>query len=181
MRYEVLIDDSVKGPYTLDELQAQLTNGVIWPSTPARGVGQNDWRATADVVEQQRRLPLPGATRGHRFPPPVPNHDSRPTQLDSRVAPTIAVESVIDKVFRVWGWILGSSLLVGLIAAGVYVWYSAKDPDEQRLLQRLGRSVLITLNAGVWKPLVLIPFVLIAFWKSVVKRAKKILGTDLDR
>ncbi|WP_075094020.1 hypothetical protein [Planctomyces sp. SH-PL14] len=91
------------------------------------------------------------------------------------------MESVIDKVFRVWGWILGSSLLVGLIAAGVYVWYSAKDPDEQRLLQRLGRSVLITLNAGVWKPLVLIPFVLIAFWKSVVKRAKKILGTDLDR
>lgn len=181
MRYEVLVDDCVTGPYTLDELRAQLTNGVIWPSTPARDVGQNDWRATVDVLEQRERHPPLGAVRGHRSPHPFSNNDGPPILGDPGGSSAVAGESVIEKVFWVWGWILGGTLLVGLIAAGFYLWHSVKDPDEQRLLQRLGRSALIILNAGVWKPLVLIPLALIAFWKNLAKWAKRILRSDANR
>jgi hypothetical protein len=72
-------------------------------------------------------------------------------------------------------------LLVGVIAAGFYLWHSAKDPDEKRLLQRLGRSALFMLDAGTWKPLVLIPLALIAFWKSLAKWAKRIWGSDVNQ
>jgi hypothetical protein len=181
MRYEVLIDDSVKGPYTLDELGAQLTNGAIWPSTPARDVGQNDWRVTADVVEQPERLVPPRASRGHGDTPPIPNDDSLPIRRSQRGSSVVAGESVIDNVFRVWAWILGGSLLVGVAAVGFYFWHSVKDPDEQRLMQRLGRSALILLSAGAWKPFVLIPLALVAFWKTLAKWVKRFLGSDVNR
>lgn len=181
MRYEVLIDDGVQGPFTLDELRVQLTNGAIWPSTPVRDVGQNDWRVTAEVVEQRERHPPRRATRGHDDLPPVPNNDGPPILRDPGGSSAVAGESVIDKVFWVWGWILGGTLLVGLIAAGFYFWHSVKDPDEQRSLERWARSAVIVLKAGAWKPLVLIPLALIAFWKSLAKWAKRIMGSDVNQ
>lgn len=180
MRYEILIDGNVRGPFTLNELRAQLTDGAIWPSTPARGVGQNDWQVTADVVEQRERYPPPVPTRGSGAPPPVPNNDGPPILRAPGASPEVAGASIIDRVFCVWGWILGGLLLVGVVAACFYVWHSVKDPDEQRLLQRLGRSALVILNAGAWKPFVLIPLALIAFWKSLAKWAKRILVSDVN-
>jgi len=63
-RYHVAIDGEASGPYSVEGLQQQLSNGVVKPDTLVWASGMGDWQEASKVDE------LSGLFRA---PPPLPH------------------------------------------------------------------------------------------------------------
>jgi hypothetical protein len=123
MNIHVTRGEESSGPYSLEQVQSYLADGLLLPTDLAWHEGLENWIPLSELVGQSA------------LPEPVPPPPSTPDEIDLISADQVPVESVAKPRSRKRMLIgIGAGVAVLVIAAGV--WFGLLRPDGSKQEKR---------------------------------------------